>query len=472
MAWHGNDELVRILSALVNEEPTIRQALRIVQDHCVSGGLHLLFGDHGVPPTPSFGRHVSYYYTAFCRDAVEAFLTVGFVPYRLRALENGARIPEVLPLGTYGWFVARGDSRSVPRSGLWSFSPSAPSRGGGGRSNNSRGGKEADDNDDSGGEPVLRYQVSSMYCKGPIYVYEFDRPSTMYPCTSALAALVPQYVRLRHKRECTRRADLFHSQPGLVFEHQNRTHVNDVTKSGAGMLSGGGATTPAGGSYYNNHGSEAQDQLSADRRMVAGRQEMYHHVLDDIRDQSHLPQESVTLIAPTNHAVHSLDRVMSPQEMMREELLFMRSIAITIGIPCSLLLQGSGAVASGSTSSGAGAGDWADSAESSNRQMLDLCRRVNTHLELLLTQAYRAIYCTATTSATMGDPRFRIVTMPTLNLEQLSTIFHLRLVDDAVFSRMIEKVWGAPLGERALQAREEQRKAEFVLPFKDKKKDS
>lgn len=200
---------------------------------------------------------------------------------------------------------------------------------------------------------------------------------------------------------------------------------------------------------------------------------MYHHVLDDIRDQSHLPQESVTLIAPTNHAVHSLDRVMSPQEMMREELLFMRSIAITIGIPCSLLLQGSGAVASGSTSSGAGAGDWADSAESSNRQMLDLCRRVNTHLELLLTQAYRAIYCTSsTTSATMGDPRFRIVTMPTLNLEQLSTIFHLRLVDDAVFSRMIEKVWGAPLGERALQAREEQRKAEFVLPFKDKKKDS
>ena len=30
--------------------------------------------------------------------------------------------------------------------------------------------------------------------------------------------------------------------------------------------------------------------------------------------------------------------------------------------------------------SGAGAGDWADSAESNNRQMLDLCRRVNTQM--------------------------------------------------------------------------------------------
>ena len=139
----------------------------------------------------------------------------------------------------------------------------------------------------------------------------------------------------------------------------------------------------------------------------------------------------------------------------------MRSIAITIGIPCSLLLQGSGAVASGSTSSGAGAGDWADSAESSNRQMLDLCRHINSHLELLMAQAYMAIY------GVKEDPRFRLVSLPTFNLEQLSTAFHLRLVDDAVFSSMLEAVWGAPLSEDAPKAREEQRRAEFVLPFRD-----
>jgi hypothetical protein len=33
-----------------------------------------------------------------CRDAIQSFLAVGFAPYRLRRIENGARVPEVLPL--------------------------------------------------------------------------------------------------------------------------------------------------------------------------------------------------------------------------------------------------------------------------------------------------------------------------------------------------------------------------------------
>ena len=434
--------MVRLLATMVHEEPSIRQAIRFVQDHCVSGGLHLLFGDQRVPPTPLFARHVMHYYTTFCREAIEAFLTVGFVAYRVRTLENGSRVPEVLPLGTYGWLVARGGARSVPTSQLWSFGPPAKTE------------EEKEDGDD-GGEPLLRYQVSTMYCKEPVYVYEFTRPSPLYPCTSSLACLVPQYMRLRHKRECTVRADLFNSQPSVVFEQQNRTHVNDIVKSDSMFISGGGGTTTGATS------SEARDQLSGDRKALGGRQDLYYRVLDDFRMQSHLPEESVTVIAPTNHVVHGLDRVMTPQEMIREELLFIRSIATATGVPPTLLLQGSGAVGTHATSSSAGGGGWADSAESNNRQMLDLCRHINSHLELLMAQAYMAIY------GVKEDPRFRLVSLPTFNLEQLSTAFHLRLVDDAVFSSMLEAVWGAPLSEDAPKAREEQRRAEFVLPFRD-----
>jgi hypothetical protein len=51
-----------------------------------------------------------------------------------------------------------------------------------------------------------------------------------------------------------------------------------------------------------------------------------------------------------------------------------------------LLLQGSSAIASsgGSSASSGDSSSWADGAESNNRQLLDTCRNINQHLELLL----------------------------------------------------------------------------------------
>jgi hypothetical protein len=75
-------------------EPTVQHAIRLMQNHCLSGGMELRFA-HNVPPTPTFARHVDYYYTRFCRDAIASFLLVGFAPYWMRRIENGAFIPEL-----------------------------------------------------------------------------------------------------------------------------------------------------------------------------------------------------------------------------------------------------------------------------------------------------------------------------------------------------------------------------------------
>ena len=82
---------------MIYDEPAVRQAMRFIQNHCLSGGMHLRFGNN-VPPTPGFVSHINHYYRNFCRDAIEAFLTVGFVPYRLRRLDHGLCIPEVFPM--------------------------------------------------------------------------------------------------------------------------------------------------------------------------------------------------------------------------------------------------------------------------------------------------------------------------------------------------------------------------------------
>jgi len=119
--------------------------------------------------------------------------------------------------------------------------------------------------------------------------------------------------------------------------------------------------------------------------------------------------------------------------MLREELAFNRLVAMALGLPPSLLLQGSGALASGSTSTSSGGDGWSDTAESCNRMVLDTCRYINFHLEMLLLDVYTKIYDKKNTS-----PRFQILTAPTVSIEQLMAMFNAHIVDDTAFSRMLQ----------------------------------
>jgi len=57
--------------------------------------------------TDKFIAFVQCYYIGFCEDAVRSMFTCGFVPWRLRRLDNGAMIPETIPLGTFVWQAER-----------------------------------------------------------------------------------------------------------------------------------------------------------------------------------------------------------------------------------------------------------------------------------------------------------------------------------------------------------------------------
>ena len=63
-------------------------------------------------PTPSFAAHLRRYFEPFCHEAIAAAVAVGFVPYRIRT-HGGHKVPEVLPMGTYTWSVARSDQVST-----------------------------------------------------------------------------------------------------------------------------------------------------------------------------------------------------------------------------------------------------------------------------------------------------------------------------------------------------------------------
>ena len=295
--------------------------------------------------------------------------------------------------------------------------------------------------------PFLRYEINSMYCSDPIFVYEFTPPHALFLCSSPMTALLKAYEQLMHKRECAMRADQFNASPSVVMERHSKITLNDISKSGHALLD------------TEVKGANNEKRASAEGQMGA-----VHTSLENMQSRTRLPDDTVTLIAPSEYAVHSLDRVLTPQEVMREELAFARHVASSFGVPSSLLLQGSTAVG-GSGGSGGGAMSWNDGFEGSNRLLLDTCRQVNMHVEAVLYDAYRKIYSLSSTHA----PSFKLPLVPTVPFDQLMTAYQAQLVDDHHFSLMLEAMWGVPLGKDARGVREQQQKAEYVLPFKDKK---
>jgi hypothetical protein len=418
----GCHEIIRDLASMINHEPSVQGAVRLMQAFSLVGGIQLKYGGT-TPPTPRFTQHLNRYFLPFCRDVIEAFLTVGFAPYRIRTNESGARIPELLPLGTYTWHV----SRNMGSIGQWGSDPSKakdPSR-----------------------TPFLCYEISSMYCQDPIHVHVFVPPQAFFLCSSPLASLLKCYDHLLNKRECAYRADRFNSQPSVVMEHHTNLPMNAMTKS----------SVP-----FQQMEVLGQDSQTAGMSAVA--MSMMHDTMDTMQQRTNLPAESVTVVAPTDYAVHSLDHVLSPQEMLREELSFTRQVAISCGIPCAMLLQGGGSIGASATSA-SNTNAWAEGIEGSNRLFLDTCRNINAHLEDMLYDIYRHIYGVNHGHA----PVFKLPLVPTIPFDQLMIAHKMQLVDDACFSRMLEATWGVGLCKEARSVREQEQKAEYVLPFRDKK---
>jgi hypothetical protein len=429
-----------------HDEACVRHAIRLMQNHCLSGGMSLRFAQN-VPPTPTFARHIDHYYTRFCQDAIASFLLVGFAPYWLRRCENGVRIPEVLPLGMFGWHVARNTKLQPHASGWFARVPTPTTRESQKEEEEQKKKTKQEEVEEAHGD-LLRYEVTSVHCGEPVRVYAFDRPSPLFMCGSRLATVLPSYHCLLRKREYSMRADKFNSKPGLVFKQHEKSRSNEATQGHDVILASR---------------DEVDNRLDRDNDVLASQANRTHQQLESERRRSKLPDKSVALVAPAHHDVVCLDRVLSPQDMIREELAFARTVAFALGLPAGMLLQGSSAIASsgGSSASSGDSSSWADGAESNNRQLLDTCRNINQHLELLLCDVYTALYNGPT-------PCFRITTVPTLSIDQLLVGFNAHLIGDSAFSGMLEKTCGAPLGPHAIAAREELRRAEYVLPFRDR----
>lgn len=99
-------ESQRILLEMVTMEPVLQQCFKVVESTCLAQGIHCTIG--GERLSDEFKEHVDEFYLPFCKDAIRAFFTYGFAPWRVRKVSNGARVPEIIPPGMFDWFTEVG----------------------------------------------------------------------------------------------------------------------------------------------------------------------------------------------------------------------------------------------------------------------------------------------------------------------------------------------------------------------------
>lgn len=94
---------LQLLIEIMTQNPMVISCLKIVQAACLSQGVTCKI--NGKSLSKKFAQHVETYYTRFCEQCIRSIFMCGFVPWRLRKLETGDCVPEVLPLGSFTWSV-------------------------------------------------------------------------------------------------------------------------------------------------------------------------------------------------------------------------------------------------------------------------------------------------------------------------------------------------------------------------------
>jgi hypothetical protein len=107
-----NPELQNLFDLVVHE-PTFRFALQVIEWSCLSKAISIKLDDK--ESNPAFAKHVHDDYRPFLMDAVSCWLMCGFVPWIYKKNSSDNFIPQVLPPGSFTWYIAAAPAKKRPR---------------------------------------------------------------------------------------------------------------------------------------------------------------------------------------------------------------------------------------------------------------------------------------------------------------------------------------------------------------------
>ena len=99
MRFQDINESFYLLLELGLKEPVIQQCFSTIESICLAHGVRVKGAK------ADFQKFVDRYWVPFLGHSLRAMYMYGFIPYRIRKLETGDKIPEVLPPGTFRWAI-------------------------------------------------------------------------------------------------------------------------------------------------------------------------------------------------------------------------------------------------------------------------------------------------------------------------------------------------------------------------------
>lgn len=219
-----------LLLELVTSEPTILQCFKVIEATCLSQGLYCRV--QGSQVTERFQRFLEDHYMPFCKSAIVAMYTYGFVPWRLRKLGQGDQVPEVLAPGTFTWYTEVGpDEQSVTTKGPSSTSWRAPTLANDGKK--AKRGRRADDD-----SRLVVYRIrptAGGLREEDVFLHITTAPaldvsvnSNIYATVpSPLASLLTDYKNLREAQKRRSHADAWNTTARLVSTFKPSMRIED-----------------------------------------------------------------------------------------------------------------------------------------------------------------------------------------------------------------------------------------------------
>ena len=207
-----------LLLELATSEPTLNQCFKVIESTCLSQGIHCRVD--GAEVSEAFQRHLDEFYVPFCKAAIRAFFTYGFVPWRARRISRGDEVPEVIPCGTFSWHTELGpvEQGRVPA-----------------RYEDRRPVKMRYSDDDT---RMVVYRVtptSGGWKEADIQLYVFQPPALDISMNSLLAATVPSplshilvdYKNLRQAQIRRSNADAWNTTAKIISTFEPKLRVED-----------------------------------------------------------------------------------------------------------------------------------------------------------------------------------------------------------------------------------------------------
>ena len=401
-----------LLLELVTTEPTLLQCFKVIEATCLSQGVFCQV--NGDETTEQFQRFLDDYYLPFCKTAIVAMYTYGFVPWRLRRIGRGDHVPEVLPPGTFTWYTEVGPEEQR----------------GGGSAPAQRGKRQRAfgvDDDDETRLVVYRIKPSTGGVREEdVSIFITTPPSLDVSCNSSLYATVPsplaslltEYKNLREAQKRRSHADAWNTTARLVSTFKPSLRVED------------------------NPSQYLMDFVHHDYYAPPS---MGQNLFPPIQAHNVWQREHVMrrqfLETPSNHhpEVYALPRdhdLVQQQTLVPCEDLpfllekFRHDVASLTGVPYEMI-----------AGRGGGSHETIRKTMASGRIFSTNMHEVCRHLQNLLRRVYSAAYHTQ-----VSDVKFVLVPMPRLEVETIQDIKTLHEIG-ALSPDMVVKLSRVLLGE-------------------------